>query len=151
MRLRSALFAVRYRGAVTANSSLRLAKLIMTSLPSSSLAIDISGRWYDSLMRQRFCQSKIFGEAIRPLDFLPILCYNNMHKMFQYRLYPTRKQETKLNETLEECRWLYNYLLEKRKNAWEQRGESLTCYGQINTFPILKQERPLLKEVHSQV
>jgi len=74
-----------------------------------------------------------------------------MHKMFQYRLYPTRKQETKLNETLEECRWLYNYLLEKRKNAWEQRGESLTCYGQINTFPILKQERPLLKEVHSQV
>ena len=61
--------------------------------------------------------------------------------MFQYRLYPTRKQETKLNETLEECRWLYNYLLEKRKNAWEQRGESLTCYGQINTFPILKQER----------
>src|SRR6266699_3517206 len=75
MRLRSALCAVRYRGAVTANSSLRFARLIMTSLPSSSLAIDISGRWYDSLMRQRFCQSKILREAIRYLDLDSRLCY----------------------------------------------------------------------------
>jgi putative transposase len=74
-----------------------------------------------------------------------------MHKMFQYRIYPTRKQVRKLNETLEECRWLYNHLLEKRKDTYEQRAESLTCYGQINTFSILKHERPTLKEVHSQV
>src|SRR6266849_6665503 len=65
MRLRSCLCAARYRGAVTANSSLRLARLIIASLPSSSLCIDDSGGWYDSLMRQRFCQSKIFCEAIR--------------------------------------------------------------------------------------
>ncbi len=74
-----------------------------------------------------------------------------MHKMFQYRLYPSKQQEQKLNAILEECRWLYNHLLEKRRDAWEQDGQSLTCYGQINTFPMLKQVRPPLLKVHSQV
>jgi len=74
-----------------------------------------------------------------------------MHKMFQYRIYPTKKQLHKLNETLEECRWLYNHLLDRRKTAYEQRSERLTCYGQIETFPTLKQERLRLKHVHSQV
>jgi putative transposase len=74
-----------------------------------------------------------------------------MRKMFQYRIYPTKKQETKLNETLEECRWLYNHLLEKRKETYEHEGISLSLYQQQETFSILKQERPPLKEVHSQV
>jgi putative transposase len=74
-----------------------------------------------------------------------------MHKMFQYRIFPNKKQVKKLNETLEECRWLYNQLLANRKEAYEQRGESLTCYGQIDTFLTLKQERLTLKGVHSQV
>src|SRR2546429_3913242 len=67
-----------------------------------------------------------------------------MLKMFTYRLYPTKKQEQKLNETLEECRWLYNHLLERRKTAYEQDGLSLTCFQQQYTFPALKQERPSL-------
>lgn len=74
-----------------------------------------------------------------------------MRKMFEYRIFPTRKQETKLNETLEECRWLYNHLLEKRKAAYEQESQSLSLYQQQATFPILKQERPSLAQVHSQV
>ena len=71
--------------------------------------------------------------------------------MFQYRIYPTKKQETKLNETLEECRWLYNHLLEQRKEVYEQIGKGLTLYQQQATFPILKQERPSLDTAHSQV
>src|SRR5271157_4272740 len=74
-----------------------------------------------------------------------------VRKMFQYRIYPTKKQETKLNETLEECRWLYNHLLEKRKETYKQEGVSLSLYQQQETFSLLKQERPPLKEVHSQV
>src|SRR6266566_1971697 len=74
-----------------------------------------------------------------------------MRKMFQYRIYPTKKQVHKLNETLEECRWLYNHLLEKRKNAYAQTGKGLSCYKQQATYPILKQERPTLERVHSQV
>jgi putative transposase len=75
-----------------------------------------------------------------------------MHKStFQYRLYPTAAQETALCRMLEECRWLYNHLLEQRKIAWEERAETLTLYDQINTFPALKTQRPSLSRVHSQV
>jgi putative transposase len=71
--------------------------------------------------------------------------------MVQYRIYPTKKQETLLNGTLEECRWLYNHLLAKRKEVYEQTGNGLTLYQQHATYPLLKQERPSLAKVHSQV
>src|SRR5436190_3079682 len=74
-----------------------------------------------------------------------------MLQMYQYRLYPSKKQVQKLNETLDECRWLYNHLLEMRKTAYERDGISLTCFQQHYTFPVLKQERPSLSRVHSQV
>src|SRR5437588_121092 len=74
-----------------------------------------------------------------------------MRKTFQYRLYPTKKQVHRLNETLDECRWLYNHLLEKRKTAYEQEGKSLSLYEQQASFGGLKAERPSLTTVHSQV
>src|SRR5713226_2518205 len=74
-----------------------------------------------------------------------------MRKMFQYRIFPTKKQVHKLNATLEECRWLYNHLLGKRKDTYEQDGTSLSLFQQQKTFALLKQERTTLKEVHSQV
>src|SRR2546421_3887258 len=74
-----------------------------------------------------------------------------MRKMFQYRIYPTRKQVHKLNEILEECRWLYNHLLENRKHAYAHTGKGLSCYEQQSTYPLLKQERSTLERVHSQV
>src|SRR5438067_2452002 len=74
-----------------------------------------------------------------------------MHKMSQYRIFHKKKQVHKLNETLNERRWLYNNSLEKRKTTYEQEGQSLSCYNQIDTLGLLKQERPPLKQVHSQV
>ena len=74
-----------------------------------------------------------------------------MNKMFSYRIYPTKQHITRLNATLDECRWLYNHLLEKRKEAYEQTGKGLSCYQQQATYPLLKHERPSLKDVHSQV
>jgi len=44
---------------------------------------------------------------------------HNMRKTFKYRLYPTRKQETLLNQQMEECRWLYNHFLEHRRDSWD--------------------------------
>lgn len=75
-----------------------------------------------------------------------------MHKTsYLYRLYPTKKQERILRQILDECRWLYNHLLEQRKNSWEQTKKSLSLYDQINTFGKLKEERESLSGVHSQV
>jgi putative transposase len=74
-----------------------------------------------------------------------------VRKTFQYRLYPTREQETKLAAALAECRWLYNHFLAARKTAWEERQASLRLYDQLTTLPALKAERPSLATVHSQV
>jgi putative transposase len=80
------------------------------------------------------------------------LCYNTeVLKTFQYRLYPTAKQVAQMTATLDECRWLYNHLLEQRKIAWEARQESLSYFDQNATLPALKVERPSLATVHSQV
>ncbi|MBA2680872.1 MAG: IS200/IS605 family element transposase accessory protein TnpB [Ktedonobacteraceae bacterium] len=74
-----------------------------------------------------------------------------MRKTYKYRIYPTKKQARKLNETLDECRWLYNHLLETRKTTYAQHGTSLSLYQQQDTFPLLKEQRPTLKQVYSQV
>ncbi len=73
-------------------------------------------------------------------------------KTFQYRLYPTKKQQHLLTWQLEECRWLWNMLLAERKQAWEDRQENLDYYEQKAALPGWKaNERPSLKDVHSQV
>ncbi|MBE3557634.1 MAG: IS200/IS605 family element transposase accessory protein TnpB [Ktedonobacteraceae bacterium] len=74
-----------------------------------------------------------------------------MMKNVQYRIYPTKNQLKKLEATLEECRWLYNHLLAKRKELYEQTGKSLSLFQQQASYPRLKEQRPSLSGVHSQV
>src|SRR5262249_28747819 len=74
-----------------------------------------------------------------------------MRTTFKYRLYPTKRQQRLLEAQLEECRWLYNELLAARRDAWEQRQESLRLYDQQATLPLLKASRPPLATVQSQV
>jgi putative transposase len=75
-----------------------------------------------------------------------------VHKAtFQYRLYPTPAQATAMQHALDECRWLYNRLLEERKLAWEKSETSVTLYDQINRMGALKAEHATLTDVHSQV
>ena len=74
-----------------------------------------------------------------------------MRKTFRYRIFPTHKQTTLLEQTLDGCRWLYNHLLEERKTVWESKKKSLSCFDQCNTFKLLKEEQPFLKDIHSQI
>ena len=74
-----------------------------------------------------------------------------MRKTFKYRIYPSSSQETKLEQTLNGCRWLYNHLLEQRKNSWESEKKSLSRFDQCNTFKELKKEKIFLNDIHSQV
>jgi len=74
-----------------------------------------------------------------------------VRKSFQYRLRVTKKQAKLLQNLLEECRWLYNELLEQRKLAYEELDLSLTKYQQSMFLPLLKAERTSLDQVHSQV
>ena len=74
-----------------------------------------------------------------------------MKKAYKYRLFPTAKQITILNQTLNGCCWLYNHFLEQRIKAWETKKESLSRYGQDATLKILKKEHPFLSDIFSQV
>lgn len=74
-----------------------------------------------------------------------------IRKAFQFRLRPTKAQAKLLQAQLNECRWLYNELLWQRKIAYEELDISLSKYQQLMFLPILKEERPALKTVHSQV
>jgi len=75
----------------------------------------------------------------------------NIRKTYKYRLHPTKKQMKILQQMLDECRWLYNYLLEQRKLTFEELEISLTKYQQLMMLPCLKSERSSLNNVHSQV
>ena len=74
-----------------------------------------------------------------------------VRKSFRYRLRLTKKQARILQAQLDECRWLYNELLEQRKLSHEELGLSLSKYQQLMFLPLLKTERLSLDQVHSQV
>lgn len=74
-----------------------------------------------------------------------------MLKAYRYRLYPTKAQETILEQMLEECRWVYNQTLAYRRDAWQERQEAIYYYGTSKLLPQWKRERPSLSIVYSQV
>lgn len=69
----------------------------------------------------------------------------------KYRVYPTKHQQYLLDETLDTCRQVYNQTLAHRKEAWEQRKNTLSLYETHAMLTAWKQERPALTSVHSQV
>jgi putative transposase len=74
-----------------------------------------------------------------------------MRKSYKFRIYPTKSQRTKMEQTLDLCRWIYNQTLAYRKNAWENEEKSTSKYETNGFLPTWKVEKPELKEVHSQV
>ncbi|MDD1760848.1 MAG: helix-turn-helix domain-containing protein, partial [Methanothrix sp.] len=72
-------------------------------------------------------------------------------RVFRYRLKPTKHQVVILNRQLDLCRWVYNETLTMRKNAWEHEGRSVSYFETKRQLPIWKEDKPELKEVHSQV
>ena len=74
-----------------------------------------------------------------------------MRKTFKYRLYPTKLQTTKMNNILEQTRWVYNETLALRKNAWESEKISIPLYASQKELTKWISEKPELKAVQSQV
>ena len=74
-----------------------------------------------------------------------------MRKAFQYRLYPSKAQERKLEATRITCQKWYNELLAERKTAYEERGETIGKYEQLRRVKEHKAASPWANEVHSHV
>ena len=74
-----------------------------------------------------------------------------VRKTFKYRIYPTKSQETLLEQTLEECRWVWNETLALRKNAWDQERRAVSLYQTNAAIPAWRANRESLGVVYSQV
>ncbi len=70
---------------------------------------------------------------------------------YTFRLYPARKQQGRLQWTLDRARELYNAALQERKDAYHMAGKSITYYDQANQLPEIKQDREEYQDIHSQV
>lgn len=73
-------------------------------------------------------------------------------KAYKFRIYPTKAQETVLEQTLETCRRVYNRTLALRKDAYEQEQRSISLFETNKELTQWKKQEPTyLKNVHSQV
>ena len=88
---------------------------------------------------------------------------------YKFRLYPTRKQCERLQQTLDACRTLYNVALTERRDAYNfhvkqhpgyydeatrkerSREIGINYYSQANQLPEIKDMREEYRDIHSQV
>jgi len=72
-------------------------------------------------------------------------------KSFRFRIFPSKAQTTKLENTLYLCRDLYNASLQERRDSWKINRISLNYYDQANQLKEIKETNPEYLNVHSQV
>lgn len=72
-------------------------------------------------------------------------------KTFKFRIFTSKAQTTKLVNTLDLCRDLYNASLQERRDAYKLNRISLNYYDQANQLKEIKETNPEYKDVHSQV
>ena len=73
-----------------------------------------------------------------------------MLRRYRYRLYPTEDQKTLIAQHLGCCRFVYNWALARKNQAYHDEGISLSKYDLMKQLPALKAELPWLKEVNAQ-
>jgi putative transposase len=74
-----------------------------------------------------------------------------MQQAYKYRIYPSRAQQTTLERWLALCCELYNAGLQERRDSWRLARKSLGYKHQQNQLPEIKEIRPELGMIHSQV
>src|SRR6266487_682815 len=70
-------------------------------------------------------------------------------RAYNYRFYPTDEQKRLLAQTFGCCRFVYNWGLATRKNAYFQQRQNLTYNDLSAMLPYLKKEYPWLDDVSS--
>ena len=73
-------------------------------------------------------------------------------KAYKFRIYPTKAQETVLEQTLETCRRVYNKTLALKREVYEATKTHISLFETNKQLTQWKKEEPIyLKKVHSQV
>jgi putative transposase len=72
-----------------------------------------------------------------------------MRKAFEYRLYPTRAQEKRLDAALRTCREVYNWALDDRKATYTTTGKGENYYTQRPKLKALAVRWPWNRQVYA--
>jgi putative transposase len=73
-------------------------------------------------------------------------------KAYKFRIQnPSKSVIEKLDSTLNLCRELYNSALQERREAWKLNRESINYCSQAHQLKEIKEFRPDVKNVHSQI
>ena len=72
-----------------------------------------------------------------------------MEKVYQYRIYPNKKQKELIAKTFGCCRFIYNHYLAKRIEMYEKKKETFSYVQCANDMKHLKAELEWLKETDS--
>lgn len=71
-------------------------------------------------------------------------------KAIKMRIYPTDEQKSKIDTTLNHCRYVYNTMLERNTKIYKRRGEHLNTYDMHKLLTGMKKYLPWLAEADSQ-
>lgn len=72
-----------------------------------------------------------------------------MERSYKFRIYPTREQENLIQRTFGCCRFVFNHYLAMRREAWEQRKETMNYFFCSKDMTRLKKTLEWLCEVDS--
>jgi len=87
-------------------------------------------------LHPRFIYLKIIKKIVRNKS--------KMQKVYKFRLYPNKKEEQKLFWTMQQCKFVYNMMLDQL-----QKQDKPDRYSLQNMLPKLKEQFPHLKGVYS--
>lgn len=76
---------------------------------------------------------------------------NITQRSYRYRIYPSRAQTTRMNGMLALLCELYNAALQERRDAYRIEHKTIRYVDQQNQLPEIKEIRPELNGIHSQV
>ena len=95
----------------------------------------------DTYPKKVIVERTILGVGIRIniIKTIQSLLKRIMRKAYQFRIYPTNKQEVKLNNTLSTCRHLYNDAMAERNTVGTTEIEA--CLSGLSTDTMM-QEAP---------
>src|SRR5208337_611524 len=74
-----------------------------------------------------------------------------MFQAFVYRLYPSKSQRARLEAVRETCRHFYNACRRERKEAYEERGETISQTVQLRKVKVEKATSPYALDIHSHI
>ena len=72
-----------------------------------------------------------------------------MEYSYKFRIYPNKAQENQILQTFGCCRFVFNHYLAKRKDTYEQSGQTLNYYDCAGDLTRLKKSLDWLKTVDS--